>query len=78
MSSSRFPGSGFVLAVLIAVLAFCSPQEARAQTAQVQWNGIDRVIAFADVHGATTNLVLLRETGSWTHRITGLPGRRIS
>ncbi|MCX7055371.1 MAG: metallophosphoesterase, partial [Proteobacteria bacterium] len=35
-----------------------------AQAAQVQWSGVDRVVAFADVHGAYTELItLLRETG---------------
>ncbi|MDP3223364.1 MAG: metallophosphoesterase, partial [Rubrivivax sp.] len=34
------------------------------QTGQVQWHGVERVVAFADVHGAHTELVrLLRETG---------------
>jgi hypothetical protein len=36
----------------------------QAQTAQVQYSGIDRVVAFADVHGANSELLgLLRETG---------------
>ena len=49
---------------MIATLAFSSPREALAQAAQVQWNGIERVVAFADVHGAYTELLtLLRETG---------------
>jgi len=49
---------------LIATIAFSSPPEARAQSAPLQWNGIDRVVAFADVHGAYTELLeLLRETG---------------
>jgi hypothetical protein len=38
--------------------------ESHAQTGQVQFTGIERVVAFADVHGANTELLqLLRETG---------------
>jgi hypothetical protein len=49
---------------LIAVIACGSLRDARAQSAQVQWSGIERVVAFADVHGAYTELhTLLRETG---------------
>jgi len=45
-------------------LTFSGPQVARAQSATVQWNGIDRVVVFADVHGAYTELLaLLHETG---------------
>ena len=45
-------------------IAFGGPREAPAQAAPVQWNGIDRVVAFADVHGAYAELLgLLRETG---------------
>ncbi len=63
MSTSRCPRPGFVLTVWIAVVACSSPREALAQSAQVQWNGIERVVAFADVHGAYTELLtLLRET----------------
>ena len=36
---------------------------AAAQTAHVQWSGVARVVAFADVHGAYAELItLLRET----------------
>ncbi len=64
MSASRCPRLGILLAALIAVIACSSPREARAQAAQVQWSGIERVVAFADVHGAYTELLtLLRETG---------------
>ncbi len=64
MSASRCPRLGILLAALIAVIACSSPREARAQSAQVQWSGIERVVAFADVHGAYTELLtLLRETG---------------
>ncbi len=64
MSASRCPRLGILLAALIAVIACSGPREARAQSAQVQWSGIERVVAFADVHGAYTELLtLLRETG---------------
>ena len=50
--------------MLIAALAFTAPQQAWTQSAQVQWSGVDKVIAFADVHGAYAELLtLLRETG---------------
>jgi hypothetical protein len=40
------------------------PLEAAAQEGQVQWSGVERVVAFADVHGAHAELLrLLRETG---------------
>ena len=64
MSTARRPRLGVLLAVLIADVAFSGPQEARAQSAAVQWNGVDRVVVFADVHGAYTELLaLLHETG---------------
>jgi len=64
MSIARRPRLGILLTVLIATIAFSSPGEARAQSAPLQWNGIDRVVAFADVHGAYTELLeLLHETG---------------
>jgi hypothetical protein len=55
-----------MLAVLVAVVApTATPaQGAEAQGTLVQWNGIPRVVAFADVHGAYTELAtLLRESG---------------
>ncbi|HET7202145.1 MAG TPA: metallophosphoesterase [Steroidobacteraceae bacterium] len=55
---------------LTALLAACSvaltlcPAHVSAQTAQAEWHGIERVLAFADVHGAHDELVLLlRESG---------------
>ena len=61
MTAARRPGLGILLGVLI---AFNVPCLARAQSAPVQWSGIDRVVAFADVHGAYAELLpLLRETG---------------
>ncbi len=51
------------------VLAICMaswgcPRVASAQSAPLQWNGIERVVAFGDVHGAYTELLqLLREAG---------------
>src|SRR5829696_6349651 len=54
---------GLVLAVLIAASALTGPRQSWAQSAQAQWSGIDRVVVFADVHGAYTELInLLRET----------------
>jgi len=52
MATSRRPGTGILLAVLIATIAFVSPQATRAQSAAVQWKAVDRVVVFADVHGA--------------------------
>jgi calcineurin-like phosphoesterase family protein len=64
MSTAHRPRLGILLAVMVATIAFSSPHEARAQSAPLQWSGIDRVVAFADVHGAHTELVgLLRDTG---------------
>jgi hypothetical protein len=72
MATSRCPGYGFVLTTVLIAVACISPREALPQAALqptlqpnvVQWNGIDRVVAFADVHGAYTELLtLLRETG---------------
>jgi hypothetical protein len=50
--------------MLLAVwIAFCVPWQARSQPAQTQSSGIDRVVAFADVHGAYSELIpLLRES----------------
>ena len=57
----------FALASLLglaAIIGFVRPAPAVAQAAQVQWSGVERVVAFADVHGAYTELVtLLRENG---------------
>jgi hypothetical protein len=48
--------------LLLIVIACGGARQSWAQTAQVQWSGIDRVIAFADVHGAYTELhQLLRD-----------------
>jgi hypothetical protein len=64
MSMPRCPGSGYLLAAIIAIIACSNPREAQAQSAQVQWSGIEQVVAFADVHGAYSELLaLLRETG---------------
>jgi hypothetical protein len=53
-----------MLRVLIAAIACCGPRETLAQGAQLQWSGVERVVAFADVHGAYTELLgLLHETG---------------
>ncbi|MCX7053445.1 MAG: metallophosphatase, partial [Proteobacteria bacterium] len=65
MRRHRLPG--FALASLLglaAITGVARPVPAVAQAAQVQWSGVDRVVAFADVHGAYTELItLLRETG---------------
>lgn len=51
------------LAALLACAAVGS-RTAQAQEARADWDGVARVIAFADVHGAYTELAtLLRETG---------------
>jgi len=64
MSASHCSRLGFVLRVLIAAVACSSPRATLAQSTPLQWNGIERVVAFADVHGAYTELLaLLRETG---------------
>ena len=64
MSTARRPRLGYLLAVLIATIALSGPREARAQSVPLQLNGIDRVVVFADVHGAYNELIaLLRETG---------------
>ncbi len=51
-------------------------QAAVAQSASVQWSGVERTIVFADVHGAATEL---RERCAkrvwWMPRDTGLPAR---
>lgn len=53
-----------VLSLLLGPTRPALAQTAAAPTAQVQWSGVERVIAFADVHGAYAELVqLLRETG---------------
>ncbi len=49
---------------LAAVTGLVRPAPAVAQAAQVQWSGVERLVAFADVHGAYAELItLLRETG---------------
>ena len=64
MSTARRPEFRMLLSLLIAMIAFSGPREALGQAAQAQWTGVERVVAFADVHGAYTELLtLLRETG---------------
>lgn len=62
--SSRGTATGLLHALLAsALLAAVAPVAAAAQTAQSEWRGVERVIAFADVHGAYGELVtLLRES----------------
>jgi len=48
----------------VGAFALCGGGQALAQAAAVQWKGVDRVVAFADVHGAYAEMRgLLRETG---------------
>jgi hypothetical protein len=57
---------GFVplLASLALAALVCGTRTARAQPETVEWDGVERVIAFADVHGADAELrTLLRESG---------------
>jgi hypothetical protein len=55
---------GFVVALLVGAFAFSGGRQALAQPAAVQWKGVDRVVAFADVHGAYAEMhALLRDTG---------------
>jgi hypothetical protein len=65
---SRWRTSGLVVAVLLATTLSIprdvTAQASAARAGEVQWSGIERVIAFADVHGAYTELhQLLREAG---------------
>ncbi len=63
MSAPRRFAPRALLVVLLTTIACAGPRQAWAQAAQVQWSGVDRVIAFADVHGAYTELhSLLRDT----------------
>jgi ribosomal protein L29 len=51
------------LAACSVAFSLCGPRAA-AQPAQAEWHGVERVVAFADVHGAHDELVrLLREAG---------------
>ena len=63
-SPCRTGGARGWLSMLV-VAAMLVAGNARAQTpapAQAQWNGVERVVAFADVHGAHAELLgLLRE-----------------
>lgn len=57
-------GRAFRLVLVLAALAWLPAGAASAQDARTEWSGVDRVIAFADVHGAYAELVaLLRESG---------------
>lgn len=61
----RCPGWRAACCLALGLLAgLVTPLPAAAQDGQVRWNGVERVVAFADVHGAHAELVrLLRETG---------------
>ncbi|MDP9198806.1 MAG: metallophosphoesterase [Pseudomonadota bacterium] len=64
MSTARLPRPGILLAILIATIAFSGSWPVGAQSTPPEGNGIERVVAFADVHGAYAELLgLLRETG---------------
>jgi hypothetical protein len=55
---------GQVLLAPLVVAGLLAPGPAFTQSAQAQWSGVERVVAFADVHGAYTELLtLLRESG---------------
>ena len=55
---------GIAVAMLGCALASGGQQQSLAQAASVRWTGVDRVAAFADVHGAYAEmLALLRDTG---------------
>jgi hypothetical protein len=61
---SRWSRMAIVPVVLAAVIAGGGPRAATPQDAQVRWQGIERVVAFADVHGAYDELHgLLLEAG---------------
>ena len=45
--------------VLVLLAGLTRPLPAAAQDGQVQWSGVERVVAFADVHGAHAELVRL-------------------
>ena len=52
------------VAVLVGALAAGGVERAPAQDAAAQWKGVDRVVAFADVHGAYAQMhALLRDAG---------------
>lgn len=59
------PGAFRQLLVWATLAAFGGePYPASAQSEPVEWDGVERVVAFADVHGADTELrTLLRESG---------------
>ena len=64
MAKSRGRLARFVLATILVGIACGNPRQAWPQSPPVQWSGIDRVVAFADVHGAYSELLtLLHETG---------------
>ena len=64
MTTERRPRHGILLAVLITTIAVSGSWQACAQSAPMQVDQVDRVVAFADVHGANAELLaLLRETG---------------
>jgi hypothetical protein len=55
---------GTVIALLAGAIACGGVQQALAQAAAVQWKAVDRVVAFADVHGAYAEMhALLRDAG---------------
>jgi hypothetical protein len=57
-------GRAFRLTIVLFALAWLPAGPAPAQEARTAWDGVERVVAFADVHGAHAELVmLLRESG---------------
>ena len=62
--------------VLVLLVGLARPLPAAAQDGEVRWTGVERVLAFADVHGAHVELVrLLRETGIIDAQDRWLAGR---
>ncbi len=64
MRTESLPARALPLAIALVALACLPARPALAQAARAEWDGVERVIAFADVHGAHGELLtLLRESG---------------
>jgi len=65
------------LAAFATLLLAASPSGAAGPGDQsARWSGVERVVAFADVHGAYEELTaLLRDTGSSTRKLRWAGGR---
>ena len=53
---------GRALVAAVALAAGIAPRTAAAEPRQVEWEGVDRVVAFADVHGAYSELTALLQS----------------